>query len=75
MWSTCTYKSHFIGQLSSKPYVAQSVEHQATNLKDVGSSSTKGKEFLFCILSLSTDFWQVDWSYTNEIKHDIHPTK
>ena len=30
-----------------------------------------GKNFSFCIMSLSTRSWQVDWSHTNEIKHDV----
>ena len=39
----------------------------------LGSSPTVGKNFSFCILSLSTRSWQVDWPHTNEIKHDVHP--
>ena len=50
----------------------QSVEHKTSNLRPVGSSATVGKKFSFCILSLSTCFWQVDWSHANEIKHDVH---
>ena len=46
--------------------------NQATNLTVVGSSPTVVKNFSFCILSLSTRIWQVNWSYTNKIKHDIH---
>ena len=53
--------------------LAQSLEQRATNLKAVGSSPSVGKNFSFCILSLSTRSWQIDWSYTNEIKHDIYP--
>ena len=40
--------------------VAQSVEHQTSNLRVVGSSPIVGKNFSFCILSLSTRSWQVD---------------
>ena len=53
--------------------LAQSVEHQTSNRRVVGSSPTVGKTFLFCIFSLSTRSWQVDWSDTNEIKHDVNP--
>ena len=31
-----------------------------------------GKNFSFCILSLPTRSWRVDWSHANEIKHDVH---
>ena len=41
-------------------WLAQSVEHQTSNLRVVGSSPTVGKDFSFCILSLSTRPWQVD---------------
>ena len=34
--------------------LAQSVEHQTSNIRVVGSSPTVGKNFSFCILSLST---------------------
>ena len=40
-----------------KSRVAHSVEHRTTNLKFVGSSLTVGKDFSFCILSLSTRPW------------------
>ena len=53
--------------------LAHSVEHQTWNLRVVGSSPTVGKNFSFCILSLSMRFWQVVWSHGNEIKHDVHP--
>ena len=53
-------------------WLAQSVEHQTSNLRAVGSSPTVVKNFSFCILSLSTCSWQVDRPYANEIKHDIH---
>ena len=53
--------------------LAQSVEHQTSNLRVVNSSSAVGKNFSFCILSFSTRSWQVGWSHTNEIKHDVHP--
>ena len=53
-------------------FVAQSKEHQARNLKVVGSSPTVGNHFSFCILSLSTRSLQVDWFHMNKIKHDIH---
>ena len=39
----------------------------------VGSNPTVGKHFSFCILSLSTRTWQVDWSHANEIKLDFNP--
>ena len=54
--------------------LAQSAEHQTSDLGVVGSSPAVGKTFSFCILSLSTRSWQVDWSHTNETKHDFHPT-
>ena len=53
--------------------LAQSVEHQTLNRKVVGSNPTVGKNFSFCILSLPTRSWQVDWSIANEIKHDVQP--
>ena len=66
-----------LGHLNStafnKAQVVQLVELQTSALRVVGSNSTLGKNFSFCILSLSTRFWQVDWSNTNEIKHDVHP--
>ena len=39
----------------------------------MGSNPTVGKNFSFCILSLLMRTWQVDWSHTNESKHDVHP--
>ena len=69
---TCMYKGHFKGTFFVKAWVAQSVQHQATNLKVVGLSSTMGKNISFCVFSLSVRSWQVNWSHTNEIKHDIH---
>ena len=51
--------------------LAQSVEHQTSNLRVVGSSPTVGKNFSFCILSIPTRSWQVDCSHANEIKHDV----
>ena len=61
-------KVTLIRQPSSTPtWLTQSVEHRATNLKVVGSSPTVSKNFSFCILSLSTRSWQVDWSHANEI--------
>ena len=72
--STCMYKSHFHRIAFIRAQVAQTVEHSATNLKDVGSSLTVSKNFSFCILSLSTcSSWQVGWSRTNEFKNDINP--
>ena len=65
------YKGHLNSTAFITARVAQLVEH--INLKVVGSSPTVGKNFSLCILSLSTRSWQVDSSYTNEIKHDIHP--
>ena len=53
--------------------LAQSVEHQTPNLRVVGSSPIVGKNFSFCIVSLLTRSWQLDWSHANEIKHDVHP--
>ena len=53
--------------------LSQSVEHQTSDLRVVGSSLTVGKNFSFCILSLSTRSWQVDWSHANGIEHDVHP--
>ena len=53
--------------------LAQSVGHHTSNLRVVGFSPTVGKNFSFCILSLSTRSWQVDWSHANEIKHDVYP--
>ena len=52
---------------------AQSAEHQTSDLRVVGWSPSVGKHFSFCILSLSTRSWQVDWCNANEIKHDVHP--
>ena len=52
--------------------LAQWVEHQTSDLRVVGWSSTVGKNFSFCNMSLSTRSWQVNWSHTNEIKHDVH---
>ena len=46
--------------------LAQSVEHQTWDLRVVGSSPTVDKNFSFCILSLPTRSWQVDWSDANE---------
>ena len=67
------YKGHFYKTAFFKAWIAQSVEHQARNLKVVGSSLIVSKNFSFCILSLSRHSWQVDRSHTNKIKHDIHP--
>ena len=71
--STCMYKSHFDITAFIKVRVAQSVERHATNHKVVGSSPTVSKNFSICNLPLSTSSSQVDWSHTNEIKHDMHP--
>ena len=71
--STCMYKRHFNRIAFVKARVAQSVEHQARHFKVVGSSPTVGSNISFYILSRSTRSWQVDWSHTNEIKHNIHP--
>ena len=54
--------------------LAQSVEHQTLNRRVVGSNPTVDKKFSFCILSLPTRSWQVDWPHANEIKHDVHPS-
>ena len=53
--------------------LAQSVGHRTSNPRVVGSSPTVGKNFSFCISSLSTRSRQVVWSHANEIKHDLHP--
>ena len=71
--NTCMFKCNSNKRAFIKARLAHSVEHRATNLKVVDSSPTVDKKFSFCILSLSTRSWQVDWSHTNEIKHDIHP--
>ena len=52
--------------------LAQSVEQQTLNRGVVGSSPTVDKKF--CILSLPTRSWQVDWPHVNKIKHDVHPS-
>ena len=65
------YKGHANRIAFIKGRVAQTLEHHARNLKVVGSSPTVGNFFSFVAFDGS---WQVDWSYTNEIKHDIHPT-
>ena len=54
------HKRHFNKTAFIKARVAQSVKHQTRHLKVVGSSPTVGKNFSFCILSLSTRFWKVD---------------
>ena len=66
-------KSTFNGITFIKARVAHSVEHRARNIKAVDSSPTAGKNFSYCILSLSMRSLQVDWSHIYEIKHDIHP--
>ena len=58
---------------SQEARLAQSREYQTSNLRVVGSSPTDGRNFSFCILSLSTRSWQVDLCHANEIKHDVHP--
>ena len=67
------YKGHLNRTDFIKARVSQLVEDQATNLKVAGSNPIVDKNFSFCILSLSTRPWQVDWSYTNENKNEIHP--
>ena len=52
--------------------LSQLVEHQTSNLRVVGSNPTVGKNFSFCIKSLSTRSWQVGWFHTNIFKHDVH---
>ena len=74
--SICMYKGHLNDTGFIIARIAQSVEHQTANLSCVGLSPTVGKNcffFSFCILSPSTRFWQVDWSNTNEIRHDVYP--
>ena len=68
------FKGNFNKKAFIKTRLAQSEEHRATDLKVVSSSPIVSKNFSFCILSLSMRSWQVGWSHTNEIKHDIHPT-
>ena len=68
---TCMFKGNFNRTAFIKARLPQSVDHRSTNLKVVDSSPTVGKNFSFCILMLLTHSWQVDWSHTNEIKHDI----
>ena len=65
------YSGYLSNPAFNKVRIAQSVEHQTTDIRAV--NPTVGKNFSFCILSLSTRTWQVDWTHTNEIKHDIHP--
>ena len=52
--STYMYKGHLNRTPFIKACVAQSVEHPTSNLKVVGLSPNVGKNFSFCILSLST---------------------
>ena len=66
------YKGNLNITAFKKVRAAQSVDHRTLDLRAVGSNSTVRKNFSFCILSLSTRTWQVDWSYTNEIKHGVH---
>ena len=70
---TCMYNGLLNNSAYNKIRKAQSAEHRTTNLRAVGSNITVGKNFSFCILSLSRRTWQVDWSVTNEIKHDVYP--
>ena len=70
--STCMYKGHLNITAFNKVRLAHSVERRTTYLRDLGSNPTVGKNFSFCILLLPTRTWQVDWSLTNGIKHDIH---
>ena len=58
--STCMYKGHLNRTAFIKANVAQSVEHQTTTLRVLGSSPTVGKTFSLYILLLSTRYWQVD---------------
>ena len=67
------YKGHINNITFNIVRVLQSVEHRTTYLRAMGSNSTVDKSFLFFIFKLSTRTWQVDWSYTNEIKHGLHP--
>ena len=67
------YKYHLNNTVFNQVRVAQLVEHRTTYFRAVGSNPIVGKTFSFCILSLSTHTWQVDWSHTDEIKHDIDP--
>ena len=67
------YRGHLNNTAFNKVRVAQSVEHRTTDFTVVGLNPTISKNFSFCILSLSTRTWQVNWSHKNEIKHDFHP--
>ena len=49
----------FCPRLKKKLY-SITVEQQTSELRVVVSSPTVGKNFSFCMLSLSTRFWQVD---------------
>ena len=70
--STCIHKGLLNNSAFNKVRV-ESVEYRTTDLMAVGSNPTVDKNVSFCILSLSTRTWQVDWSHTNEIKRDAHP--
>ena len=63
----------FVSYPSHPSRLVLSVEVPTSNLKVVGSSPTEGKNFSFCIYSLSTLSSQVDSTHTNEVKHDIRP--
>ena len=67
------YECHLNKSAFNKVRVAQSVEHRTIDLRAVVSNHTVSKNFSFCILSLLTRTWQLDWSNTNEIKLDVHP--
>ena len=51
MGSTCMYKAHFnrTSFIKARVLLAQSVEHQTTNLQVDGSKPTVGKNFSFCV--------------------------
>ena len=52
--STYLYKGHLNNTDFILARLPKLVEHQTSHLRDVGSNPTVGKNFSFCILSLST---------------------
>ena len=51
------YTGYLSNPAFNKVRVAQSIEHQTTDIRAMGSNPTVGKTFSFCILSLSTRIW------------------
>ena len=66
------YKGHSIITDFNKVRLALSEEHRTSDLRAVNSNPTVGRNFSFSILSISTRTWHLDWSRTNESKHDVH---